>query len=66
MKRDAFIRELRDIARKQGKSFEVFTGKGKGSHYRVTFGGRISTIQSGELTPLMIRTIMKQLGVEER
>ncbi len=66
MKRDAFIRELRDLARKQGKSFEVFTGKGKGSHYRVTFGSQISTVQSGELTPLMMRTIKKQLGIEER
>lgn len=66
MKRDAFIRELRETARKRGNSFDVFTGKGKGSHYRVTFDGRISTVQSGELTPLMMRTIKKQLGIEER
>jgi len=38
----------------------------RGSHYRVTFDGRISTVQSGELTPLMMRTIKKQLGIEER
>jgi len=64
MKRDALIREIRDIARKQGKPFDVFTGKGKGSHYRIIFDGRMSTIQSGELSPLMVRTIKKQLGIE--
>lgn len=32
MNRDAFIRELRAIARKTGKDFQVFTDKGKGSH----------------------------------
>ncbi len=62
--RDALIRELRKLAREQGKSFEVFTDRGKGSHYRVKFGEKISTIQSGELTRLHVRTIMKQLGIE--
>lgn len=64
MKRDAFIRELRAIAKDQGKAFEVFTDKGKGSHYRVRFGDRITTVQSGELTNLRMRTIRKQLGID--
>lgn len=63
MKREALIRELRALARKEGKSFEVFTDRGKGSHYRVRFGDRITTIQSGELSELKVRTIKRQLGI---
>lgn len=63
MNREAFIRELRSLARKDGKDFEVYENQGKGSHYRVKFGDRITTIQSGELTNLMMRTIKRQLGV---
>jgi len=64
MKREALIRELRALARKRKLEFEVFTGRGKGSHYRVRFGDRITTIQSGELSALMVKTIMKQLGID--
>lgn len=64
MKREAFIRELRSIARKAGKEIEVYENQGKGSHYRVQIGDRITTIQSGELSNLMMRTIKKQLGVQ--
>lgn len=64
MKREALLRELRKLAKRQGKDFEVFTDRGKGSHYRVRFGDRITTIQSGELSALHVRTIRKQLGIE--
>jgi hypothetical protein len=63
MKREALIRELRAIARKQGRIFEVFTDRGKGSHYRVRLGDRITTIQSGELSELRVKTIKRQLGL---
>jgi hypothetical protein len=63
MKREALIRELRAIARRQGQVFEVFTDRGKGSHYRVRLGDRITTIQSGELSQLRVRTIKRQLGL---
>ncbi len=64
MKREALIRELRALARKSGREFEVFTDKGKGSHYRVRFGDRFTTIQSGELSNQMVRTIKRQLGID--
>jgi len=44
MKREALLRELRALARKRGLVFEVFTDKGKGSHYRVRFGDKLTTI----------------------
>ncbi|MBX3574738.1 MAG: hypothetical protein KF694_20500 [Mesorhizobium sp.] len=65
MKRDALLRELRALARKQGRAFGVFTDKGKGSHYRVRFGDRLTTIQSGDLSNLMVARIRKQLGIDE-
>jgi hypothetical protein len=65
MKREALIRELRKLARKQGLQFEVLTDRGKGSHYRVRLGDHMTTIQSGELSALHVRTIRRQLGVEQ-
>jgi hypothetical protein len=65
MKREALIRELRKLARKQGLQFDVFINRGKGSHYRVRLGDRMTTIQSGELSALHVRTIMRQLGIEQ-
>lgn len=65
MKREALLRELRALARKQGRTFEVFTDKGKGSHYRVRFGDRLTTVQSDDLSKLMVARIKKQLGIDE-
>lgn len=63
MKREQLIKELRKLARKEGKAFEVFEDNGKGSHYRVTYDGRSTTIKSGEMTPLYVQIIKKQLGI---
>ncbi|GGA79686.1 hypothetical protein GCM10011491_03660 [Brucella endophytica] len=63
MKREALLRELRKLARKTGKTFEVNENRDKGAHYRVRFGDRETTIQSGELTPLRVEAIKKQLGI---
>jgi hypothetical protein len=66
MKQEALIRELRALARKTGKRFEVLRDHGKGSHYRVS-GDRFTTIKSGkagELKPGYVALIKKQLGIE--
>jgi len=39
-RREQFLRELRKQARKDGKTLSVTKNQGKGSHYRVTYGGR--------------------------
>ncbi|AQX19901.1 hypothetical protein [Bartonella sp. WD16.2] len=36
---------------------------GKSSHCLVTFGDKTTVIKSGELTPLYVKIIKKQLGV---
>lgn len=63
MKRDQFLKELRKQARKQGATLTIVTNKGKGSHIRVTLGGRTTTVKDGELSPGYVRLLKKQLGV---
>ena len=64
MTREALIRELRRLARKEDVRFDVVPGRGKGSHYQVYFGDRTTTIKSGELKPGYVKLIRKQLGIE--
>jgi hypothetical protein len=64
MTREALLRELRKTARTLGLEFEVVANRGKGSHYRVRLGNRMTTIKSGELKPGYVRLIKQQLGVE--
>lgn len=65
MSRDQFIAELRKLARKKGWTLEIYTNKGKGSHYRITLNGRMTTLKSGELTPGYVRLLKKQLDIDE-
>ncbi|ORE89762.1 hypothetical protein [Aurantimonas sp. 22II-16-19i] len=64
MKREALIRELRKRARKEDVAFEVFEVAGKGSHYRIRYGDRVTTLKSGELPPGYVALIKKQLGID--
>lgn len=64
MKREQLLRELRKIARDRDWKLEIFENKGKGSHYRVTLNGKMTTIKSGELTPKYVRIVKGQLGIE--
>lgn len=64
MTREQLLQELRKIARKSEKELTIMTNRGKGSHYRVTYDGRMTTIKSGELTPGYVRLIKEQLGIE--
>lgn len=64
MTRDALIRELRKLARKRNERFKVDRGHGKGSHYRVYFGDRFTTIKSGELKPGYVKLIKQQLRID--
>ncbi len=64
MKREQFLRLLKREANRAGLAFRVDKAAGKGSHYRVHVDGRFSTVQSGDLTPLMMKTIRRQLGLE--
>ena len=63
MKRDDLIRDLRRYARKNGLSFDLMKDKGKGSHYAVKIGDKLTTVQSGELDPVKVKRILTQLGI---
>ncbi|MBA9083516.1 MULTISPECIES: hypothetical protein [Bartonella] len=64
MKREALLRELRKEARKRDiHHYSEALDTGKGSHCLVTFGDKTTVIKSGELTPLYVKIIKKQLGV---
>ncbi|WP_375659588.1 hypothetical protein [Bartonella sp. MR30HLJHH] len=63
MKREALLRELRKEARKRGIHYSEAPDAGKGSHYLLIFGDKTTVIKSGELTPLYVKIIKKQLGV---
>ncbi|WP_276119900.1 hypothetical protein [Pararhizobium qamdonense] len=64
MKREQFLRDLRKLAKTRQIELEIFEDKGKGSHYRIKCGGKISTVKSGDLTPMYMRLVRKQLGLE--
>ena len=63
MKRE-LLRLLRREARRLELDFRVEKAEGKGSHYRVYIGKRLSTVKSGELKPGYVRLIRRQLGLE--
>ena len=65
MKREQLLRLLRVEAKRLGLEFAVDKAAGKGSHYRVRLGQRLSTVQSGDLTPLIVRKIRKDLGLDK-
>lgn len=64
MKREALIRELRKSAKQAGIAFQVFENSGKGSHYRIRYGSKTTTLKSGELTPTYVKLVKRQLGVD--
>lgn len=64
-KRDKFIAELREQARRKGLSFRAEAWRGKGGHMMVFVGDRLTTILSREIDPKTARKIRKQLGLEE-
>ena len=64
-RRDRFISELRDEARRKGLSFRAETWRGKGGHMMVFVGDRLSTVPSREIDPKTARKIRKQLGLAD-
>jgi hypothetical protein len=64
MKREQFLQLLRREARRMNVALRIEKAEGKGSHYRVYFGSRASTIKSGELTPGYMKLVRRQLGLE--
>lgn len=64
-KRDIFVAELREEARKRGFSFRAEKRRGKGGHMMVFVGDRLTTVPSREIDPKTARKIRKQLGLTD-
>ncbi len=62
-KRDKFMAELREEARRKGLSFRAEEWRGKGGHMMVFVGNRVTTVPSREIDPKTARKIRKQLGL---
>ena len=62
---DQFVRQLRKFARKTNVDVIVDKTKGKGSHARVKYGARITTVPR-KIGPSLRRAILKQLGIDPR
>ncbi len=63
MNRKKFLKLLRKEAREKNVPFAVKFNRGKGSHCTVYFGNKATTVKSGELTPMYIKKVKKQLEI---
>ena len=63
MNRAQFIRELRAYAKANKLTFDWNDRHGKGSHGRVTVGGKFTAVPGGELKKHTMEGILKQLGL---
>lgn len=63
-KRDRFIAELREEARRRGLSFEITKGRGKGGHAMIWVGDHVSTLPSREIDPKTAAKIRRALGLD--
>lgn len=63
-KRDKFLADLRDEARKRGLKVKIETAGGKGGHALIWVGEKVSTIPSREIDPKTARKIRKSLGLD--
>ena len=61
------LRTLRKLAKRRGVAFAFETRPGKGSHGRVTFGARRTTMpRADDLKAGTLHGILKNLGLTER
>lgn len=64
-KRDRFIAELRDEAKRRGLPFRAEVWRGKGGHMMVFVGDRLTTVPAREIDPKTARKIRRQLGLAD-
>jgi len=63
MKREQLFSALRHWCRKNRIGFDVDTVGGKGSHVKVRIGDRATIVKAGDLSPVYVEVVLKQLGV---
>jgi hypothetical protein len=63
MRRERLLSELRRWCRKNGRTLRVDTVGGKGSHVKVYVDAASTIVKDGDLSPIYIEIILKQLGL---
>jgi hypothetical protein len=63
VKREQLFSALRRWCRKNDRSFRVDTVAGKGSHVKVYAGAASTIVKSGELSPVYVGLVLRQLGL---
>jgi hypothetical protein len=63
MKRDQLFSRLRRWCRKNGRSFRVDKIAGKGSHVKAYVDGTSTIVKDGDLSPVYVDLVLKQLHV---
>ena len=60
------MRKLKRLARQRGIAFEYEARSGKGSHGRLLFGDRLTTMKDPkkEIGPGLLHDMLKQLGLD--
>ncbi len=59
-----FIRKVRKLGRRTGTPVTLDSARGKGGHQTLTYGGRRTIVQTGELPTGTFRAMCKQLGID--
>ncbi|WP_009546278.1 type II toxin-antitoxin system HicA family toxin [Crocosphaera subtropica] len=59
-----FRKKLRKLAKKNNVEFYE-TRQGKGSHSRIYYDGRFTTLKKGELGQGLLRAMCQQLGINK-
>jgi len=68
MRGDEFERRVRSLGRKRGIPVSFDTGHGKGSHGRLYYGERFTTLKDRrkEIGPGLLSAMLAQLGLTKR
>lgn len=67
MNGNEFLARLRKLGWAQGVKIELVTRKGKGSHARLYFGDRFTTLKDRrkEIGPGLLRKMLRDLDIDE-
>ncbi|KAB2876163.1 MAG: type II toxin-antitoxin system HicA family toxin [Bauldia sp.] len=62
-----FERRIRKLGRRRGVTVSFDTGRGKGSHGRLYYGDRFTTLKDlkKEIGPGLLRAMLDQLGLSK-
>jgi predicted RNA binding protein YcfA (HicA-like mRNA interferase family) len=58
-----FVRKVRHLAKERGVECSWDPRRGKGSHGRFLFGKSFTTVKHGEISPALLASMLKQLGL---